>query len=305
MGQETTPAWRALVAGPVSIAIAVALSACGSTTAPGSAGQPTSSATTSTSPAATTAVATAPSAMLAGIPVYWIADSRRSFALYREFREVPDTGGPIASAVSAMTSLKPLDPDYKTPWRPASRVTVSQKGDAITVDLSSDAFSNTQVGSELADRAVQQLIYTATAAALKAGTPATTVKIAVDGAATDVWGVIRLGAAMQRAPVSAVQAHTWVTSPQEGADLSAGTVTFKGFGTAFEANFVWEVRNHLGAVVAKGFTMGGTGDGKFGDFTFTTKLTAGTYSVKVSGSDGSGGTEGPGPAVDDKTFTVH
>jgi len=95
-----------------------------------------------------------------------------------------------------MTSLKPLDPDYMTPWRPASRVTVSQKGDAITVDLSSDAFSNTQVGSELADRAVQQLIYTATAAALKAGTPATTVKITVDGAAIDVWGVVRLGDAV-------------------------------------------------------------------------------------------------------------
>lgn len=305
MGHETKPVWRALVVGPVSVALAVALSGCGSTTAPGSAGQSTPSATTSTSPAETPAMTTAPSKTLTGIPVYWIADSRHSFSLYREFREVPDTGGPIASAVSAMTSLKPLDPDYMTPWRPASRVTVSQKGDAITVDLSSDAFSNTQVGSELADRAVQQLIYTATAAALKAGTPAATVKITVGGAAIDVWGVMRLGEAMQRAPVSAVQAHTWVTSPQEGEDLPAGTVSFTGFGTAFEANFVWEVRNDSGAVVAKGFTMGGTGDGKFGEFTFTAKLAAGTYSVKVSGSDASGGAEGPGPAVDDKTFTVH
>lgn len=305
MGHEVKPAWRALVVGPVSIALAVALSACGSTIAPGSAGQSTSSATTSTSPAETTAAATAPSAVLAGIPVYWIADSRHSFSLYREFREVPDTGGPIASAVSAMTSLKPLDPDYMTPWRPASRVTVSQSGKAITVDLSSDAFANTQVGSELASRALQQLVYTATAAAQQAGTPASAVTVTVDGAAIDVWGVIRLGEAMQRAPVSAVQAHTWVTSPQEGEDLPAGRVTFKGFGTAFEANFVWEVRNDSGAVVAKGDAMGGTGDGKFGDFAFTAKLTAGTYSVKVSGSDASGGAEGAGPAFDDKTFTVH
>lgn len=304
MGQATKPTWRALVAGPVSIALAVALSACGNTRDPGSAGQPASSPTTSTSPARTT-TATSTSAMLADIPVYWIAESRRSFALYREFREVPDTGGPVASAVSAMLTLKPLDPDYMTPWRPASRVAVSQKGDAITVDLSSDAFANTQVGSELADRALQQLVYTATAAAQKAATPASSVKITVDGAASDVWGVIRLGEAMRRAPVSAVQAHTWVTSPQEGEDLPAGTVTFKGFGTAFEANFVWEVRDESGAVVAKGFTMGGTGDGKFGELTFTAKLTPGTYSVKVSGSDGSGGVEGPGPAVDDKTFTVH
>lgn len=300
MGHETKTAWRALVVGPVSVALAVALSACGSTTAPGSAGQPTSS----TSPAETTATS-APSAMLADIAVYWIADSRSSFSLYREFREVPDAGGPIASAVSAMTSLKPFDPDYMTPWRPASRVTVSQKGDAITVDLSRDAFSNTQVGSELADRAVQQLIYTATAAAHQAGTPASTLTVTVGGAAYDAWGVLRLGEPMQRAPMSEVQAHVWVTSPQEGEDLPAGTVTFKGFGTSFEANFLWEVRNDLGAVVAKGFTMGGTGDGKFGDFSFTAKLTAGTYSVKVSTDDPSGGAEGPGPAVDDKVFTVH
>lgn len=305
MGQHTKPTWRVLFAGSVSIAIVVALSACGSSSYPDPPGQSTSSATTSTSPAETMATTTAPSATLAGIPVYWIADSRHSFSLYREFREVPDAGGPITSAVSAMMTLKPLDPDYTTPWRPPTRVTVSQSGKAITVDLSKDAFANTQVGSELADRAVQQLIYTATAAALKAGTPATTVKITVDGAAIDVWGVIRLGEAMQRAPVSAVQANTWVTSPQEAEDLPAGVVTFKGFGTSFEANFLWEVRTQSGAMVAKGYAMGGTGDGGFGEFTFTAKLSAGTYSVTVSTDDASGGAEGSGPAVDNKTFTVH
>jgi hypothetical protein len=60
-----------------------------------------------------------------------------------------------------------------------------------------------------------------------------------------------------------------------GLPTSAGTVTFKGFGTSFEANFVWEVRNESGAVVAKGFTMGGSGDGTFGELTFTARLTPG------------------------------
>jgi len=224
--------------------------------------------------------------------------------LYREFRVVPDKGGPIASAVSAMTRLKPLDPDYMTPWRPASRVTASQTGDAIRVDLSADAFANTQVGSELAGRALQQLVYTATAAARQAGTPASSVKITVDGGAFDAWGVVRVGTPMQRAPMAAVQAQTWVTSPQQGEDLPAGTVTFTGFGTSFEANFVWEIRNESKAVIAKGFAMGGSGDGTFGEFTFAAKLTAGTYSVQVSGDDASGGAEGPGAAVDDKAFTV-
>ncbi len=192
-----------------------------------------------------------------------------------------------------------------TPWRPASRVSVSQRGTAITVDLSRDAFANTQVGSELASRALQQLVYTATAAAQNAGTPASTVTVTVGGAAFEAWGVIRLGEPMKRAPMTEVQAQTWVTSPQEGDDLRAGPVTFKGFGTSFEANFVWEVRNEAGAVVAKGFAMGGTGDGEFGEFTFSARLGAGKYSVKVSADDPSGGAEGPGPAVDNKTFTVH
>ena len=302
MGQHTKPTWRVLFAGSVSIAIVVALSACGSSSYPDPPGQSTSSATTSTSPAQTT---TAPSATLAGIPVYWIADSRHSFSLYREFREVPDAGGPITSAVSAMMTLKPLDPDYTTPWRPPTRVTVSQSGKAITVDLSKDAFANTQLGSELASRALQQLVYTATAAAQQAGTPASAVTVTVDGAAYDAWGVIRVGEPMQRAPMSEVQALVWVTSPQEGEDLPAGTVTFKGFGTSFEANFLWEVRTQSGAMVAKGYAMGGTGDGGFGEFTFTAKLSAGTYSVTVSTDDASGGAEGSGPAVDNKTFTVH
>ncbi|MHB8274750.1 MAG: hypothetical protein ACYDC9_08310 [Dermatophilaceae bacterium] len=118
--------WRVIVAGSVSLALAVVLSACGTTPAPGPAGPATSAATTSaattsganSSPTAATTSATSPSNKLTGIPIYWTAESRRSFALYREFREVLDTGGPISSALSAMTSLKPLDPGYMTPGGP-------------------------------------------------------------------------------------------------------------------------------------------------------------------------------------------
>lgn len=304
MGQTAKPSWRTLVAGLMSFALAAALSACGGAAGRGSAGTTTPADRTSatTSPTDPTTTATT-SVKQSSLPIYWIGESRRSFALYREFREVPDTGGPIASAVSAMTRLKPLDPDYTNPWRPAARVTALKTGGAITVDLSPDAFANTQVGSEVADRAVQQLVYTATAAAQQAGTPAGSVKITVDGKAFDAWGVVKLGEPTKRAPMATVQAHTWVTSPQEGGVLPAGTVTFKGFGTSFEANFLWQVRKDSGGVVAKGFTMGG-GGGTFGEFTFTAKLTAGTYSVEVSGDDASGGAEGPGAAVDNKTFTV-
>ena len=265
--------------------------------------------TSSTSPTPTTTTTTTPptntsTGNLTGVPVYWVGESQRSFKLYREFRRVPDTGGIVASAVAAMMRMTPLDPDYSTPWKPATRIAVTQTGPAITVDLSADAIANTQVGSELAERAVQQLVYTATAAASTAGTPATTVTITVDGASADAWGAVRLGQPTTRAAMVDVQAHAWVTSPQHGARVPAGRVAFTGFGTSFEATFAWVVTNAAGAVVARGSAMGGDGTGGFGEFKFTAELPAGAYVVQVSTDDPSGGAEGNGPATDTKSFTV-
>lgn len=301
---------RNVAAGIVGLGLIVGTSACGDgdgrgatrTTATGSATSGVSGSATGSQTAGTTTTA---SGQLTGTPVYWVAESRKSFALYREFRTVPDTGGVVASAVAAMTRMKPLDPDYTTPWRPATSVKVTQRGAALTVDLSKDAFAGSNLGSELASRAVQQLVYTASAAAQKAGKPASTVTITVDGAAYDAWGAIRVGEPMRRAPMIDVQAHVWVTSPEEGAALRpAGSIRFAGYGTSFEANFTWEVRDSSGEVVARGNAMGGTGTGGFGEFTFSTTLGPGAYVVEVSTDDPSGGQEGPGPATDTKTFVV-
>jgi hypothetical protein len=266
----------------------------------GSSSSTTSGSGTSTAPHGSS---TLHARTLPNIPVYYIAESQRSFRLYREFRTVPDAGGAVASAVRAMTRLAPLDPDYMTPWRPASRMTVLQRGSTITVNLSADAFSNHNVGSELAATAVQQLVYTATAAAYQAGTPATTVTVTQDGRPADVWGVVRIGTPTRRAPLLDVQAQAWVTSPQNGDVRKAGVVTFTGYGTSFEATFSWVVRTRAGAVVARGTAMGGTGTGGFGALSFRARLAPGAYTVTLSTDDPSGG-EGAGPATDDKTFTV-
>ncbi|KGN40801.1 hypothetical protein N801_12195 [Knoellia aerolata DSM 18566] len=271
---------------------------------PAPSGSTSATASPSASPTPSAPTSTSPATSLRSIPVYYVAESRSSFALYREFRTVPDVGGPVVSAVSAMTRLAPLDRDYTSPWRPARRVTATQRGAAITVDLSADAFSNGDVGSELAETALQQLVHTATAAAAQSGTPATTVTITRDGRAADVWGAVRIGSPMRRAPMADIQAHAWVTSPQEGEVRRAGTVTFAGFGTSFEATFGWVVRTSSGAEVARGSAMGGTGTGGFGSLSFTARLTPGTYTVTLSTDDPSGGAEGAGPATDDKTFTV-
>jgi hypothetical protein len=244
------------------------------------------------------------------MPLYFVGESQQDLRLYREFRTIRKVDGPISSAISAMTRLQPLDPDYVNPWRPASSVWVSQKGSALTVDLSADAFRNTKVGSELATRAIQQLIYTATAAAHTTGHDATSVTITVEGKPADVWGVVHVGTPMARAPMIDVQGHAWVTSPQQGDIVPAGRVRFAGYGTSFEATFHWEVTAAPGTkVVAHGTVMGGS-MAEFGSFEWSTKLAPGAYTVRLATDDpsgdheGQGEHEGHGPAVDTKAFTV-
>lgn len=303
-GHRTGWVWVAAIAVAVLAGVIGGVLVATTGDQPGPTATTTPSADTSvTSPGTAGTATTAPGGTLFGVPVYWVGESMRSFRLYREFRDVPDVGGPVASAVAAMTRLQPLDPDYLTPWRPAQRVAVTRSGQTIVVDLSADAFAGTQVGSELAAQAVQQLVYTATAAAAQAGQEAAAVTILVDGAAADVWGVLRVGEPIRRALMAGTLAHVWVTDPMQGSTVNSGQVRFTGYGTSFEANFPWTIRSADGRTVASGFTMGGS-MGRFGEFAFTANLDPGDYTVEVSTDDPSGGQEGFGPATDDKEFTV-
>lgn len=259
---------------------------------------PPASPTTTPPPSSTTT--TPPAEDLENVPVYWIGDTTTQGWLYREFQTVPDTGGAVASAVAAVMSGAPLDPDYRTLWSPPERLEVTQDGDAITVDVSPDAFDNTQVGSPYAVLAVQQVVWTATAAA---GSPGP-VTITVDGEAYDAWGAVSLGEPMTRE--AAVQAQIWIDSPNEGAQLEPGVVTVTGVSTAFEATVSWELTTGDGEVVETGFTMGGA-NGTFDTYELSTpELAAGTYTISLWEEDVSGGESPEGPRMfeQDRTFTV-
>jgi hypothetical protein len=102
-------------------------------------------------------------------PVYWIGRSNSNVFLYREFRDVPDDENPITRALRAMMSETPLDPDFFTPWQSPKNLATSISGtNVITVDVSADAF-NSNLDADMAQRAIQQLVYTATAAGASSG----------------------------------------------------------------------------------------------------------------------------------------
>ncbi|MCA1781314.1 MAG: Gmad2 immunoglobulin-like domain-containing protein [Dermatophilaceae bacterium] len=292
------------------LALAVALTGCGSdepvdpgtgtdteTTVPTGTVTPTASPSDGEEPTPTT-TDDAGGGEISGVPVYYVGDSGGSFRLYREWRTVPDLGDPVESAVMAMMTVTPLDPDYSTPWVAPDELEVEREGSSITVDVSPDAFSGS-VGSELSALALQQLVYTATAASTLDGPAATTVTILMDGEASDAWGHVRVGEPTTRAPQAEVFSHVWILSPAEGQEVGAGEVAISGYGTSFEANFLWRVDGPAGT--EEGFTLSDNGMG-FGEFEFTVDLEPGTYTVTVESTSGMG--EGFVPHTDSKTFTV-
>lgn len=237
------------------------------------------------------AVEPAPAGTLTGIPVYWMGSTATRLWVYREFRAVPDAGDRATSAVQAILREQPLDPDYSSPWRPAGDVSVTVDGQAVTVDLSADAFENTDLGSEAAEVAVQQLVYTVTAAAQVRGP----VTVLVDGqSGFEAWGALVLDSPLRRDP--AVQAQIWLDGPLQGTRVPAGRVTVSGVGTAFEGTLSWEVTDASGEVVDDGFTNAGA-NGSFAPFAFAVDLPAGDYTVSVWADDASGGESPEGPRM--------
>ncbi|MDN5724581.1 MAG: GerMN domain-containing protein [Propionibacteriales bacterium] len=231
---------------------------------------------------------------LEGIPVYWIAGSDE-YKLYREFQTVPDKGGPATSAVSALLTGEPLDPDYETAFSPEGKVKVTKKGDNLTVDLDKASFGESILDQNQAQAAIQSIVWTATAAAKTSGT----VTITIDGKPGKAWDQVSVGKPMKRDMDA--RNDIWIIKPYEGQPLTVGKVTVSGESRSFEANLVWTVTDEQGAVIADGVTTGGA-NADFGAFSFSTDLKKkGTYEIAVVSEDASGAGQ---DITDTKTVTV-
>ena len=241
-------------------------------------------------------------------PVYWIGRSGGNIFLYREFRDVPEQENPVTRALRAMMSDKPLDPDFFTPWQNPGKLATSISGkDVITVDVSADAF-NSNLDADMAARAIQQLIYTATAAAASSGLIDTgqqiRVRILVDGHTDYVaFGHVQLGALMTRA--AGLVAPVWIIDPQEDAEVPGGSIKITGRSTSPGSKLHWQILQAADGGSKTPFLTGETTaaaeQGQAGAFTLALTLPPGDYELRV-GQAGSGGE--PDRNEDTRTFTV-
>jgi len=229
------------------------------------------------------------------IPVYWIGRSKDEVYLYREFRDIDGDDNPVTTALRIMMAEKPLDHDFFTPWQQPSNLATSISGkNVITVDISRDAF-NSNLDAVMAQRAVQQLVYTATAAASSSGLinsgQQIQVVILVDGHPDYMaFGQVKLGQPMARD--ASLVAPLWIIDPQEDVTLPPGAVKFNGRSTDSSKPIAWQILSDNGKGEKTGLLNGQakpTGEpGQYGVFTFGATLKAGKYELRVSQVDATG-----------------
>lgn len=291
------------VAAAVLVGGAIALNSSNDDTpvASGSSSAPTASETPAETPPPTTPPAeTTPPAQTLTVPVYYAADSGDGLRLTREFHVVETSLSPIAAAVHEMLTVAAADPDYATLWAPGTEVVAAEVGEGfIGVDLTGTPSLDAADDAELA---LQQLVYTATAAAANAGQDGSLpVRVTVDGAAVDrLFDAADVSEPVGRADPLEVRQLVQVNEPAEGATVS-GAVAVRGEAAVFEATVLWELRRD-GEVVDSGSTET-TECCTFAEFTLELDLEPGTYELVMSESDPSGG-EGRPPMSDTRTFTV-
>ncbi|MET1086779.1 MAG: GerMN domain-containing protein [Arthrobacter sp.] len=241
-------------------------------------------------------------------PVYWIGRSDSNVFLYREFREVPEQENPVTRALRAMMSDKPLDPDFFTPWQNPRQLATSISGkDVITVDVSEDAF-NSNLDADMAARAIQQLVYTATAAAASSGLVDSgqqiRVRILVDGH-TDylAFNHIQLGSLMGR--TAGLVAPVWIIDPQENVEVANGSVKITGRSTAPGGKLRWQIlksENGNKEPFLTGEATAAADPAQAGVFTLALTLPTGDYELRVAQIPNSDGP--PNGSEDTRGFKV-
>ncbi|MEZ5097473.1 MAG: Gmad2 immunoglobulin-like domain-containing protein [Nocardioides sp.] len=237
------------------------------------------------------------------VAVYYVGDTPLGPRLYREFRSATGIVDPTADGIAAVVEAS-LDPDYRTAWPEGAFAAATYDGDVITVTLADTSLRRRPAGMtrEEARIAVQQVVYTLQGAVQRrAPVQFRTVENPIDR----VYGVPTAEPIVNDPPLDTL-ALVNVTSPEQGAQVSAGVLVVSGVASSFEATVPWEIRAGDGHVVLSGVSMAKgwldrlypwSGRADLSD------LPPGDYTFIARTDDPSGG-EGPAPTEDSKQFTV-
>lgn len=230
----------AILAGTAVVSALLILSGCATASTPTPTPSPTSTLTPTPTPTPTTETR--------ALAQYWVADTARGFRLYREFARLEVTPDPITAALRALVSSQAKDSDYTNLWPVDTKInSVAVSGNEATIDLT---FSKLNVGGEGEILAIAQLVWTATAA----DPSVKKISLTVNGKTVEsLAGHMDATKPFTRAPSYEVLAPVWITSPEEGEQMSAQGFTLSGLASTFEANVAWKVFQN-GTLIKEGST---------------------------------------------------
>ncbi|MDG4788212.1 GerMN domain-containing protein [Micromonospora sp. WMMD1102] len=160
----------------------------------------------------------APGTGTAALPVYYLGGDPARPRLYREFHRLWLHDGSARDRITAalrnlLDGPLGMDPDYRNPWPEGTDLrAVTVAGGIATVDLGGAARDVDDVDEVTARLAVQQLVWTVTAAPGVTG-----LRLRLDGSAVDrLWGGVDITGVLRRAPATEVLAPVWLIAPQHG-----------------------------------------------------------------------------------------
>lgn len=236
------------------------------------------------------------------VPVYYAGRIPAGVGLFREFHRAQSPGEDLLMpALTEAVQNPPLDPDYFSLWEGLG-ATVGSTFSGGTVVIGLDGASLAEkpgsLGAEEARLAVQQLVYTATAALQRN----VTVEFELNGRPADRLLGVDVAGGVGRGGEVETLAPVWVTSPQDG-DTVGSTFTVEGQGAFFEANVSWQLLDTAGEVVQDGFATAQECC-VMSPYRFQVKgVDPGDYTLRVYAADMSGG-EGGAEPEDTKRLTV-
>jgi hypothetical protein len=190
------------------------------------------------------------------LPVYVAARQNKRVVLFREFRRstVHGVEAKVEQAVTIALTGSPLDPDHTQLFArdPSLRVRAHVTDTSIVLALSRAPRPADPPTPADAEAAVQQLVWTATAAAAVAA-PAVqqprSVTITVDGAPPALFGLARLDRTLTRTVDPDPRAPVWIDL-SEGQVLGRGILRAGGDGTDLGGSTIRVVlRNDAGVTI--------------------------------------------------------
>ena len=277
---------RSFTLGPKLVAASVlAAAALGLLLA--SATRPTLASIEPIAPASSAAATAAPSesipALVRAVPIHYVG--RADGKLYRENRDLAASSQLVRTALEAILSLVPLDPDYATAWKPGQLLSAEVVDDTLVVDLVASAYEDI-TDPTTAQQAIDQVVYT-TSELL--GVPDLRVFFRADGGLPPEpfrsnTGFTRRG----------LNPTLWITSPRNTSQQSAGNIVVQGQVKPEGSVPVVTVTNlETNQVVAQASAQTSTEPDQEGwrQWSVTLSLPAGNYDVRAVVTTGASPTQ--------------